>query len=160
MSVAEPDAPADAPAMTAQSNARLSALRFGFTSLALWAAFGIGLELAHALKVAAFYEDDLARLLLRLAHAHGTLMALVVIVHGIAVGAAGARPLRIGAALAPLGFLFGAIAHPEGDPSLGIALVPVGALAFVLGLALSARAVWRPAGEPEADLRSPAPRDH
>jgi hypothetical protein len=40
-----------------------------------------------------------------------------------------------GAILMPLGFFLGGILNSEGDPSLGIALVPLGALLLVMALA-------------------------
>jgi len=123
--------------------------RFGWTSLFLWAATGVLLELGHALKLAAYLDDPTTRLLLTLAHAHGAALALVVLVFG----ASGAplfeaprgvgRLLRAAGALVPGGFAAGAIAHPESDPSLGILLVPIGALCLLVGLARTAVAAWR-----------------
>lgn len=128
------------------------AARFGWTSLALWAMAGVALEAAHALKLAEYLDDELARMLLRLAHAHGVGLSLVVIVFGAAaaprMSASLARHLSRALALAaiamPLGFALGAIAHPEGDPSVGVFLVPIGALALIYGLARTAREMWRP----------------
>jgi hypothetical protein len=48
--------------------------------------------------------------------------------------AAIARDLRIGAIAMPLGFFLGGILNGEGDPSLFVALVPVGALFLVVAL--------------------------
>jgi hypothetical protein len=36
--------------------------------------------------------------------------------------------------LMPLGFLLAGISHPEGDPGLGIWLVPPGALLMIFGI--------------------------
>lgn len=127
------------------------AARFGWTSLALWACAGVALEAAHAFKVSAYLDDELARTLLRLAHAHGVGLSLVVIVFGAAAvprldeGLARHLGSALGAAaiLVPLGFALGAIAHPEGDPSLGILLAPLGALALVYALVRVAREMWR-----------------
>ncbi|MCZ7687492.1 MAG: hypothetical protein M5U28_55625 [Sandaracinaceae bacterium] len=53
------------------TDASTRAARFGWTSLALWACAGVALEAAHGFKLAAYLDDELARMLLRLAHAHG-----------------------------------------------------------------------------------------
>ena len=105
---------------------RRASLRFGWTALFAWALAGVGLETAHGFKWAPYLDDPLTRLLLTLAHAHGVGLALVVLAHA-AVGAplhperrAPGHLLRAAAAFLPLGFALGAIAHPEGDPSLGI----------------------------------------
>jgi hypothetical protein len=42
--------------------------------------------------------------------------------------------IRWGAVLMPLGFFLGGVLNSEGDPSLGILLVPVGALLLVIAL--------------------------
>ena len=53
--------------------------RFGWTSLAAWALFGLALEAAHGFKLAAYLDDNLRHTILRLAHAHGVILALVVL---------------------------------------------------------------------------------
>jgi hypothetical protein len=124
--------------------------RFGWTSLTVWAAVGMALEAAHALKVSAYLDDELTRLLLRLAHAHGAGLALVVLVFGAylprfgaALGAHLAGPLFFAAVAMPLGFALGAVAHPEGDPGVGIFLAPPGALALLYVLVRATIATWR-----------------
>ena len=120
-------------------NAR--SLRFGWVSLSAWALLGLGLEAAHAFKVAAFFDDELGRLLVRLAHAHGVGLALVVLAHAAtAAKYSSGRLLRSGAFLVPFGFLLGAVGHPEGDPSVGILLAPLGALLLVVDLL---RIAWK-----------------
>jgi hypothetical protein len=129
------------------------ARRFGWTALLLWAVGGLLLETAHGLKLAPYLDDELTRLLLTLAHAHGVGLALVVLVYGAAGvpmlatredgGRAIGRLLRVAAVLVPLGFGLGAVAHPEGDPSVAIVLVPIGALVLLVALARLAWAAWR-----------------
>lgn len=115
--------------------------RFGWVSLCIWSLLGLSLEAAHALKWAPFFDDELARLLVRLAHAHGVGLALVVLAHSAtAAEQSPGRLLRAGAILIPLGFLFGAVAHPEGDPSFGIFLAPLGALLFLVDVT---RIAWK-----------------
>ena len=129
--------------------------RFGWSSLAIWALFGLALEAAHGFKLAVFLDDQLRHSLLRLAHAHGVILALVVVAFG--GGAAGlyadAPPaearrtgalIRAGALVVPLGFALSAIAPHEGDPGFPVLLVPAGALLLIAGLGRAARRSWRP----------------
>ena len=130
--------------------------RFGWTSLAVWALFGLALETAHGFKLAVYLDDDLRHTLLRLAHAHGVILALVVVAFGktadelyvassdAARGAAlTGRLLRVGALVIPAGFGLSAIAPHEGDPGVAVALVPAGALVFASGLVRAALRAWR-----------------
>ena len=129
-------------------------LRAGWIALSVYLTLGIALEALHAFKVG-FYLDvgnETRRLLFRLAHAHGTLLAIVNIVYGLTVHAvpASGRPLASGALLAalvllPVGFFAGGIVIHGGDPGLPILLVPAGALALLVGALVTARAV-RPEG--------------
>ncbi len=48
----------------------------------------------------------------------------------------------------PLGFALGAVAHPEGDPGIGIALVPLGAATLLYALVGITIGVWRAPAEP------------
>ena len=57
-------------------------LRFGWSALALWATFGLALETAHGFKLGLYLDDNLRHTLLRLAHAHGVVLALVVLAFG------------------------------------------------------------------------------
>jgi hypothetical protein len=129
--------------------------RFGWTSLAVWSLFGLALEAAHGFKLAAFLDDDLRHALLRLAHAHGVVLALAVLAFGGGVAALyGDDPpirarrtgalLRVGALVLPLGFGLSAIAPHEGDPGFPVLLVPVGAVLLVAGLGRAAVRAWRP----------------
>jgi hypothetical protein len=126
--------------------------RFGWTALALWALFGLAIEAAHGFKLAVYLDDDLRHTLLRLAHAHGVILAVVVLAFAgagtpFADGDRGARLagllLRLGALIIPVGFAASAIAPHEGDPGLPVALVPVGGLLLVAGLTRVAWRSWR-----------------
>jgi Na+-driven multidrug efflux pump len=128
--------------------------RFGWTALAAWSLFGLVLEAAYGFKLSVFLDDQLRHTLLRLAHAHGVILALVVLAFGGGVAslygdasAAGARRtgalIRVGALVVPLGFALSAIAPHEGDPGFAVLLVPVGALPLIAGLLRAALRAWR-----------------
>ncbi|MBI2516226.1 MAG: hypothetical protein HYV95_04860 [Opitutae bacterium] len=128
-------------------------LRFGWWSLFFWLALGLGLEALHGFK-AGWYLDvgqEMRRLMLTLAHAHGTLLALVNLAAGFTLrtvkGAEVSRPASwslLGAGvLLPLGFLLGGLQIYGGDPGVGVLLVPVGGLLLLYGVAAMARAVQR-----------------
>jgi hypothetical protein len=51
--------------------------------------------------------------------------------------------LRLGASLIPLGFALSAVRASESDPSLAIALVPLGALSLLAAIGRTAWAAWR-----------------
>jgi hypothetical protein len=112
-------------------------LRQGWISIAFWMSFGLLLEGLLGYKVPAYLSDPQRRELFRLAHTHGTLLgvflilAALVIAQGSQVAQPAVRALRIGAALMPLGFLLSGIWHPESDPGMAIWLVPPGALLVI-----------------------------
>ena len=123
-------------------NAIGKTVRVGWLLLAIALPFGVTLEALHGFKVQSYLASDMRREMWRLAHAHGTLLGILCLVCG-AIGEAwipeAIRPralamIRWGAVLMPLGFFLGGILNSEGDPSLGILLVPVGALALVVAL--------------------------
>ena len=60
-------------------------LRFGWWSLLLFLTMGIVLEVMHGFKVGWYLDvgNETRRLLLRLAHAHGTLLSLVHVVFAL-----------------------------------------------------------------------------
>ncbi len=121
---------------------RLGQLAFqGWLSLALWMSFGLLLESLMAYKSPAYLDDSVRRELFRLAHAHGSLLGLVLVIAAMWARSAGARlskivliALRFGAAVMPLGFLVAGVWHSESDPGIAIWLVPAGALPFIFGL--------------------------
>jgi hypothetical protein len=128
-------------------------LVFGWWSLLCWLSFGMLLEAMHGFKVG-FYLDvdsDARRLQWSLAHAHGTLIALVNLAFAAtaraAVGAAAERPLaraswclRWAGILMPAGFLLGGLFPMGPDPGFGVVLVPVGGVLLFAGVLLAAKA--------------------
>lgn len=122
-------------------------LIWGWGGLFLFALLGIGLELLLAYKAPWLVDTEASgrRLLLRLAHAHGTLLGFLQV--GFAWTLSYIRratwQLRLSSGalsgaqlLIPGGFFLGAIDAREGDPGLLVALVPLGALLLVVGLGL------------------------
>jgi hypothetical protein len=130
-------------------------VRFGWTSLLVFLTLGIVLEVLHGFKLAWYLDVDNStrRLMWTLAHAHGTLLALVNIAFGVTLRLvdtedvrprAIASPCLIGASLLlPGGFFLGGLFTYGGDPGLGIFLLPLGALLLLVGVFLTA---WRCVG--------------
>ena len=127
-------------------------LRAGWWGLLVFASVGFGLEALHGFK-AGFYLDvgnETRRLLWTLAHAHGTLLALLNLAFAATLPAlpalrgpslATASRCLLGAlVLLPAGFFAGGAVVHGGDPSLGVALVPPGAVLLLVALFLIARA--------------------
>jgi hypothetical protein len=126
-----------------------AALRTGWILLAVALPLGVTLEALHGFKVRGFLESEVRREMWRLAHAHGTLLGILLLVYAalaerhVAAKARAAisRDLRFGAVLMPLGFFAGGVLQSEGDPSLGILLVPLGALFLLIALVRAARSI-------------------
>ena len=132
-------------------------LRIGWWTLGLWLTLGIVLEGLHGLKIGWYLDvgQETRRLLFTLAHAHGTLLALVHLgfaatlsrVHPRAkLARAAGSLLSIASLLLPTGFLLGGVKTYGADPGPGIFLVPVGALALLIGVVSVALATT---GEPQ-----------
>ena len=125
-----------------------AALRTGWILLALSLPLGVTLEALHAFKVQAYLGSEMRREMWRLAHAHGTLLGILLLAFAALaerhltpeVRPKVARGLCVGAVLMPLGFFLGGILNSEGDPSPGIVLVPVGALFLLVALLRAAGA--------------------
>jgi hypothetical protein len=125
-------------------------LRIGYWSLALFVTLGLVLESLHAFKVGAYVdvENETRRLMWRLAHAHGTLLALLHIAYGLTLRAVPAANKRVASAgltaalvLIPGGFFAGGISVHGGDPSPAVLLVPAGFVALVIALVSIASAI-------------------
>ncbi len=136
-------------------------LRQGWISLALWIACGTLLEGLIGFRIPALLDDPLRREMLRLAHAHGTLLNLLLIAAALCLRLDlihltrwSAIGLRVAVVLLPLGFLIGGLWHFRDDPGLGIFLVPLGALlllASAVQAGLSANFSGNPACHPKGD---------
>ncbi len=133
-----------------QSNCHL---RFGWWSLLVFLSLGLGLEALHGFKLGWYLDagNEMRRLMLTLAHAHGTLLALVNIAAGLtlrtvkdfALSPATSLTLRGAGVLLPLGFLLGGIRIYGGDPGIGVFLVPVGGIVLLYGVGGTVRALSR-----------------
>jgi len=113
-------------------------LRFGWWSLLVFLSLGAVLETLHGFKIGWYVDvgNETRRLMFTLAHAHGTLLALINIAAGLTARKVDRFELRPSvsfaliwaAILLPAGFFLGGIVIYDGDPGLGVWLVPVGAI--------------------------------
>ena len=124
--------------------------RFGWWALFVFATLGLALELLHGFKIQMYLSvsNETRRLMWTLAHAHGVLLALINIVVGLSLDA-GQLPLQevrrisvtllTASILLPVGFFLGGVAFYEGDPGVGIVIVPIGAVVLLVALFTLAR---------------------
>jgi len=120
---------------------RFSVASQGWIGLAVFMSFGLLFEGLIGYRSPAYLNDPMRRELLRLAHAHGTILSLLLLVadqylrsRQIDLPAAAMLSLRIGAAVMPFGFLLGAIWHAETDPNFLIILSPIGGVMLIFGV--------------------------
>jgi hypothetical protein len=144
-------------------------LQFAWWSLLCFLTLGIILEALHAFKSPWYVgqPSEYRRLLWTLAHAHGTVMALVHAAFAFTYFAIPARIrwrhrfasalLMAASVLLPGGFFLGGTFVFDGDPGVGIWLVPVGALCLFLAVVLTAVDVGH-RHYPSSQL--PVPDDH
>ncbi|MGC4083349.1 MAG: hypothetical protein QM736_20975 [Vicinamibacterales bacterium] len=120
----------------------------------MFATFGLLLESLHGFKVPAYLDaaNETRRLMWTLAHAHGTLIGVLHL--GLASTCArssgsaasfvsASRALAAAGVVLPAGFFLGGVRFYAGDPGLGIALVPVGAVLLVYAAIVTARMAGR-----------------
>lgn len=122
--------------------------------MAVFIGLGIALEALHALKIPEYLspENSARRLMWTLAHAHGTLFSMVLIVLGLTIEKtanaenvrrflSASRMVHIGWIFMPVGFFLGGVQFFGGDPGWGIFLVPVGAFAMLMGIIQVVRSI-------------------
>jgi len=126
-------------------------LRFAWWSLLVFLSLGIVLELFHAFKIGWYLDvtNDTRRLMWTLAHAHGTLLSLIHVAFAVTVNVytdiharqvRRASPLFMGASiLLPGGFFIGGLFFYQGDPGMGIFLVPLGAVLLFVAVWMTIR---------------------
>jgi hypothetical protein len=131
----------------------------GWWALLVFLTLGIGLETLHGFKADLYLDpaNRVRRLMWTLAHAHGTLLAVVNIAFAAGLTAFGTwseRGLKLASfflldalVLLPLGFFLGGVGPSEGDPASGVLLVPIGAVLLLAAVAMVAWAATRPDGE-------------
>ena len=130
-------------------------LRFGWISLLVFLSLGVFLEAMHGFKVGWYLDgrNEARRLLFTLAHAHGTLLALVHIAFGVTAHVLeiprsramnlASIGLRLALVLIPAGFFLGGLWPQGGDPGPMVLLVPLGAPLLVAAVVVvAARTTW------------------
>jgi hypothetical protein len=125
-------------------------IRQGWISLAAWIVFGLLIEGLIGFRSPVLLDDSTRRDMFRLAHAHGTLLNLVLIAAAICArldlirfGRVTSLGLRAAVVLLPGGFLLGGIWHFKDDPGVAILLVPVGAVLLLTTALQIGCSVWR-----------------
>lgn len=125
-------------------------LRVGWFSLLVFLTLGIVLEALHGLKVQAYLNamNETRRLMWTLAHAHGTMLAIVQLGFAFTLNQVAGWPARsrtvasssliAAGVLMPGGFFLGGVWVYGGDPGLGILLVPVGGVLLFVAVLLTA----------------------
>jgi hypothetical protein len=110
----------------------------------------LALELLHGFKVQAYLSvsNETRRLMWTLAHAHGVLLGVIHIVFGLSLET-GRLPTRhvprvsfaliAASVLLPGGFFAGGVAFYEGDPGIGVVIVPIGAVMLLIALFILAQ---------------------
>jgi hypothetical protein len=126
-------------------------LKLGWWALLLFLTFGIVLEALHAFKNGYYLNttNQTRRFMWTLAHAHGTLLALINLAFAATVPLLNFTPkgrklasilLSSATVLMPAGFFLGGLVFYGGDPGLGILLLPLGAVFLLIAVFLAARA--------------------
>lgn len=137
-------------------------LRFGWWSLLAFLTLGFVLESLHALKIGWYLSvaNETRRLMWTLAHAHGTLLALVNVAFGLTIQLRptggrrydwASRFLLAASLLLPMGFFLGGIFVYGGDPGLGALLVPVGSISLFIAVYLIARSAGSQTARPVSE---------
>ncbi|MCH2213136.1 MAG: hypothetical protein MK110_17660 [Fuerstiella sp.] len=119
-------------------------IRLGWCLLVPFLVLGFGLEACHGLKVRWYLEDEVRRLMWTLAHTHGTLLSVLHICFAVSLDRLVDHTstwvrwvsmcLVSATILMPGGFFLGGVYTYEGDPGLGIWLVPVGATLLIAAI--------------------------
>lgn len=119
--------------------------------LLFWMSVGLLFEGLIGFRSPAYLQDPLRRELFRLAHAHGTVLSILLLVVNlylvnglIAPPKVAIRALQTGVLIMPLGFLLGGAWHYESDPNFLIFLSPLGGLLIIFGIAAAAFSRLKP----------------
>jgi uncharacterized membrane protein YgdD (TMEM256/DUF423 family) len=124
--------------------------RQGWIGVAIWMSFGLLVEGLIGFRSPAYLQDAVRRELFRLAHTHGTVLSILLLVAYLHLTNGPVEPpepaiwsLRIGTIVMPAGFLLGGIWHYESDPGLLIFLAPLGGLLVIFGVIAMAVTTFR-----------------
>lgn len=124
--------------MVSPSQRGTGLIRQGWISLALWITFGVLLEGLIGFRTPGYLDDGVRREMFRMAHAHGTLLNLILIgaaicarLNMIRIGRMTSLGLCSAAILLPAGFFFGGLWHFKDEPGPAILLVPIGAIVLL-----------------------------
>ena len=129
-------------------------LHLGWWCLLGFLTLGIVLETFHGFKVGWYMDvsNETRRLMWTLAHTHGTLLGILHIAFAVTVLAAFTAGVGRGIQVAssclilsgfcmPTGFFLGGVVIYDGDPGLGILLVPIGGILLFVAVLLTALGV-------------------
>lgn len=123
-------------------------LRLGWLAILVFLTLGIVLEALHGFKVDWYLNvaNETRRLMWTLAHAHGVLIGILHLGFAFTLRELDlestpwtriASPCLTGATvLLPGGFFLGGVMVYDGDPGVGVLLVPVGAILLLVAVAL------------------------
>ncbi len=131
-------------------------LLIGWWSLLVFLTLGIALEYLHAFRVRSYVdlgEPEVRRLMWTLAHVHGALISVVHLgfaftAHFLVGWNSRARGLAsccltAAGVFMPIGFFLGGTFVTDGDPGLGVYLVPPGALLLFAAVLLTGVSVLK-----------------
>jgi hypothetical protein len=118
-----------------------SLLRQSFIGIAAWMSFGLLLEGFIGFRVSGYMSVSIRRELFQLAHTHGTLLSLLLLISALTISKGLVYPnkfavlsLRIGTILMPLGFLLGGIQPNKEEPNALVFLAPIGGILVIFGV--------------------------
>lgn len=125
----------------AAANAPIGLSLQGWFSLAFWLSAGLFLEGLIGFRAPAYLQDPTRRELFRLAHAHGAILSMLLLLVDLYIVKNLIAPppvviwaLRIGVILMPAGFFVGGIWHYERDPNLLVIAAPIGGLLIIFAV--------------------------
>lgn len=117
-------------------------VRQAWFGLLFWMSAGLLFEGLIGFRAPVYLQDPVRRELFRLAHAHGTLLSILLLIVNlyllkglISPPKIAVRALQAGVIVMPLGFLLGGAWHYESDPGPLIFLAPIGGLLIIFGIA-------------------------
>jgi hypothetical protein len=118
-----------------------SLLRQSFIGIAAWMTFGLLLEGFIGFRVSGYMSVPIRREMLTLAHTHGALLSLLLLLSTLTISKGLVYPnklailwLRIGTVLMPFGFLLGGIQPNKDEPNMFVFLAPIGGILVIFGV--------------------------